>query len=104
MRRDIAAFLVGGSILVLALEARPVATCFAQSLNGPYPGSPKLAPLGAERSSASHQETEQGSASHENIELSAASRVTGMRQQVLVTQRDAAHTVPLVVVRPAPGF
>ncbi len=90
MRRDIAAFLIGGSILVLALEARPVAACFAHGLSGPYQGSPKESP---------DQEL-----THHGAETRGAE--TRMDQEVLVTQRVPAPAISPVVVRPAPltGF
>lgn len=95
MRRDIAAFLIGGSILVLALEARPVAACFAHGLSGPYQGSPKESP---------DQELTHHGAETRGAETRGAE--TRMDQEVLVTQRVPAPAISPVVVRPAPltGF
>jgi hypothetical protein len=36
MRRDLALFLVTGSLLVLSLETRPVLACVKEGLQGPY--------------------------------------------------------------------
>ncbi len=43
MRRATAAFLITGSILVVALEARTTLACLKEGLDGPYPERPSEA-------------------------------------------------------------